>query len=247
MEEKNGNAYEREISITKVLEIMKRCWAYIFIITLLFSIAAAVYTTNFVESRYTSTVKFYIVSDRNNGQLGNELTAAKTLVDSYTVVLKNSDSFLQDVAEDSEVDYSISKLRSMINAASIDGTEAFYVKISDTDPQKAYAIAKAVEKFAPNEIINIVEAGSVKVLNPPKLPTTPDNPGIIQSVILGAFLGFVISALFFVLKNILDNHITTASDLEIFGIPLLGSVPTFGREDAKKKSSKKTKEVRKNG
>ncbi len=235
MEENNGNIYEREVSIMSILAILKRSWIYILIVTLLFSVMAAVYTNNFVEKKYSSTVKFYIVSDRINGQLGNELTAAKTLVDSYTVVLKNSDSFLQDVVEEAGVDYSIGKIRSMLNAASIDGTEAFYVKISDTDPERAYAIAKAVEKYAPSEIINIVEAGSVKVLNPPKLASSPDNPGLGTTVVIGGALGFILSALFFVIINIFDNHIRAEEDLSAFDLPILGTVPTIESDIPKKK------------
>ena len=234
MEENSGNVHGKEISIIHILNILKYSWVYILIVTLLFAVVAAVYTNNFVDKKYSSTVKFYIVSDRINGQLGNELTAAKTLVDSYTVVLKNSDSFLQDVAEEAGVDYSIGKIRSMLNAGSIDNTEAFYVKISDSDPEVAYRIAKAVEKYAPTEIISIVEAGSVKVLNPPKLATAYDNPGLMTTVVIGAALGFFVSALFFIVLNLLDNHIRTEEDLAQFELPILGTVPTIETDSPKK-------------
>ncbi len=239
--EENNNVYEKEISIIHILNILRQSWVYILIVALLFAVIAGVYTNNFVDKKYSSTVKFYIVSDRINGQLGNELTAAKTLVDSYTVVLKNSDSFLQDVIEESGVDYSIGKLRSMLYAGSIDGTEAFYVKVSDTDPQRAYAIAKAVEKYAPSEIISIVEAGSVKVLNPPKLALTYDNPGTTTTVVIGAALGFFVSALFFIILNLLDNHVRTEEDLASFELPILGVVPTIENETQKKKKHSNTK------
>ena len=231
--EENNNVYEKEISIIHILNILRQSWIYILIVTLFFAAVAGVYTNNFVEKRYSSTVKFYIVSDRINGQLGNELTAAKTLVDSYTVVLKNSDSFLRDVIEESGVDYGIAKIRTKLYAGSIDGTEAFYVRVSDTDPNRAYAIAKAIEKYAPSEIISIVEAGSVKVLNPPKLASTYDNPGTTTSVVIGAAIGFFVSALFFIILNLLDNHVRTEEDLASFELPILGVVPTIETETQK--------------
>ncbi len=246
MEERNSNTYQREISIFKIFDILRRSWIYILIFTLLFSIAAGVYTTKFVTKKYSSTVKFYILSDRMNGQLGNELVAAKTLVDSYTVVLKHSDSFLQSVAEEAGITGSnkISRVRSMISTGSLDGTEAFYVKITTTDANLAYKVAMAVKDHAPEEIINIVEAGSVKVLNPPTMAINPDNANITNNVIVGGMIGFMLSTVFFILINVFDNHIRSEEDLASFGLPLLGSVPTIESEMSKqkKKKSKKSKE-----
>ena len=233
-----NNSYQKEISILKIFEILKASWIYILIVTLLFSIAAAVYTNNLVTKKYSSTVKFYILSERMNGQLGNELTAAKTLVESYTVVLKHSDSFLQDVADEAGIEESgaIAKVRSMISTGSIEGTEAFYVKISAETPELALDVAKAVEKYAPAEILNIVEAGSVKVLNPPRLASAPDNANIVSNVAVGAMAGFTLSALFFILLNIFDNHIRTEEDLSSFGLPILGAVPNIEYDVQKPKS-----------
>lgn len=250
MEEHNQNLYQKEISIFKIFDILRKSWIYILIFTLLFSIAAGIYTNNFVTKKYSSTVKFYILSDRINGQLGNELTAAKTLVDSYTVVLKHSDSFLQDVADEADITGSnaIARVRSMISTGSLDGTEAFYVRVSASDPDLALNVAKAVEKYAPAEIINIVEAGSVKVLNPPRLAVTPDNANVTKSIVLGGMAGFMLSAVFFILINIFDNHIRSEEDLAAFGLPILGSVPTIENEQQKPKKLielKKSKEDKK--
>ena len=251
MEENNSNVYQKEISILKILEILRRSWIYILIITLLFSIAAGIYTNKFVTKKYSSTVKFYILSDRMNGQLGNELTTAKTLVDSYTVVLKHSDSFLQDVADEAGISGSsaIAQVRSMLSTGSLDGTEAFYVRISASDPVLALNVAKAVEKYAPAEIINIVEAGSVKVLNPPRLAIAPDNANVFSSIVIGGIAGFMIGAAFFVLINIFDNRIHSEEELVSFGLPILGNVPTIENEASKQKKFsfvKKVKEGEKN-
>ena len=146
---------------------------------------------------------------------------------------------MQDVADEAGIggNNAISKVRSMLSTGSLDGTEAFCVKISATDPILALNVAKAVEKYAPSEIINIVEAGSVKVLNPPRLAVSADNANISSSVVIGGMLGFMLSAVFFILINIFDNRIHSEEDITMFGLPLLGSVPTIENEAQKQKKS----------
>ena len=235
MEENNSNAYEREISIIKILGIIKRFWLYILIVTLAFAAGTAIYKKNFVKNTYSSTVMFYTFSGQY-GQLGNELNAAKTLVDSYTVVLKNSKSFANDVAEMAGItENGISTVRSMLSMGALEETEAFYINATSTDRDLALKVAEAVAICAEKTINDVVGAGSMTVFDPPSLAKGPNDPGITQSVIMSAIIGFLFSAAFFVVINIFDNHVRTEEDLAVFGLPILGTIPTIENDAQKKK------------
>ena len=237
MEEQNGSVFEKSIDFIGVL---KKCWTYMLVAALVLALIAAVYTSLFVSKTYSSTVKFYVVIDRTNANyLSTELEAAQRIIDSYSSFLKHSDSFSRKVAEQSGLSYTPSQLRSMLSVSSM-GSEAFYVKVTSTDPQVSYDIAKVIEDIGPAEMIKFVEAGNVKVLNPPMLSLHPDSPNIMKNVAIAAFIGAVLVYGVFVLFNMLDTRIHSEEDLRSFEIPLLGSVPTMETEETSKKKVPKT-------
>ncbi len=242
MEGKNNSVFEQSIDFIGVL---KKCWTYMLIVALVFALIAALYTSFFVSKTYSSTVKFYVVIDRSTAQhLNNELQAAQTLIDSYSVVVKNSDSFLRKVAEQSDLSLTPSQLRSMLSVSSI-GSEAFSVKVTSTDPQNSYDIAKIIEEIGPDEMVKFVEAGNVKVLNPPFLSLTPDSPNIVKNVIISALFGAILMYGIFLLFTMLDTRVHSEEDLRRFDIPLLGFVPTMELENDSKKKVYKAEDLKK--
>ena len=158
------------------------------------------------------------------------------------MVVKNSDSFLRKVAEQAGLSYTPSRLRSMLSVSSM-GSEAFYVKVTSTDPQISYNIAQVIEDIGPSEMIKFVEAGNVKVLNPPLLSLSPDSPNIMKNVVVAAFIGAVLVYGIFVLFTMLDTRVHSEEDLRKFDIPLLGSVPTMALEEPSKKKVLKSEDL----
>lgn len=235
MEDNKTSVSDKSIDFFAVL---RKCWYYVVIAALLFGLLAAAYTTYFVEKTYSSTVKFYVVTDRSTAQLRTELDAAQTLIDSYSTVLTNSDVFLSDLAAHSGIQYAPSALRSMMTISSM-GSEAFYVKVSNPDPQIAYEIAKTIEEIGPDAMVRFVEAGNVKVLSPAKLSISPESPNLIKNVVLAAFVGAILVFALFILLDLFDTRIHTEEDLKRFEIPILGSVPTMpSQNDTNKKVRK---------
>jgi capsular polysaccharide biosynthesis protein len=235
MEDNKTSVFEKSIDFFAVL---RKCWYYVVIAALLFGLLTAAYTTYFVEKTYSSTVKFYVVTDRSTAQLRTELDAAQTLIDSYSTVLTNSDVFLSDLAAHSGIQYAPSALRSMMTIASME-SEAFYVKITNSDPKIAYEIAKTIEQIGPDAMVRFVEAGNVKVLSPAKLSVSPEGPNLMKNVVLATFVGAVLVFALFILLDLFDTRIHTEDDLKRFEIPILGSVPTMpSQSDMKKKVRK---------
>ncbi|MBQ5800603.1 MAG: hypothetical protein IIW20_01830 [Clostridia bacterium] len=235
MEDNKTSVFEKSIDFFAVL---RKCWYYVVIAALLFGLLAAAYTTYFVEKTYSSTVKFYVVTDRSTAQLRTELDAAQTLIDSYSTVLTNSDVFLSDLAAHSGIQYAPSALRSMMTISSM-GSEAFYVKVSNPDPQIAYEIAKTIEEIGPDAMVRFVEAGNVKVLSPAKLSVSPEGPNLIKNVVLAAFVGAILVFALFIILDLFDTRIHTEEDLKRFEIPIFGSVPTMpSQNDTNKKVRK---------
>ena len=152
---------------------------------------------------------------------------------------------LEQVAEMAGVDYTPKEIRKILTATSLDGTEAFSVTVTDPDPYVALNIANAIVEVAPREIVRVVEAGSVKIIDSPKLAVESDDNGLKRNIIIGFFAGLVLSFVVFYLSEILDVTIYDEEDLEgQFSYPIIGIIPSItppGSEDKGKAKSRQKK------
>ncbi len=186
-----------------------------------------------VDPVYSATATLYVSS--NSGQAGPVLTESglrlsQQLVDTYIVILK-SDSVLNKVAEQTDLGYTANQLRSMISASSTNGTEAFSVTVTNEDPAAAQKIVNTTIDVAPDEIIRVVKAGSVEVIDRAKLPTAPSSPSIPRNTAIGILLGLVLSVAVIVITTLFDTTIHTENDLEAFNIPILGVIPNLEHDN----------------
>lgn len=183
----------------------------------------------FITPLYTASVSMYVSNNDNRSNstiTTNDLSASQSLVSTYIVVLK-SDTLLTKVADKLDGDYSVEDLRKMLTAESIDGTEAFKVSVTNKDPKMAQKISNYIADVAPDEIVRVVKAGNVEVIDYAKLPDKAVWP-LARNTAIGFLLGIFLSAAAIVLFNLMDITIRTAEDLsKYYELPVLGEIPTI--------------------
>lgn len=187
-----------------------------------------------VTPLYTASVSMYVSNNDNRSNstiTTSDLSASQSLVSTYIVVLK-SDTLLTKVAEKLDNNYSVEELRKMLTAESIDGTEAFRVSIINKDPKMAQKISNYIADVAPDEIIRVVKAGNVEVIDRAKLPDQADWP-LARNTAIGLALGILLAATVVVVFNIMDTTIRTVEDLtKYYELPVLGEIPTISIAEA---------------
>ena len=221
MENKN------QINLEKLFYVIKRRIIWIVIIALIAGLAAGLVTKLLVKPEYVSCATFYVKSAENQTNITQQqITAAKSLVDTYIVFLRGND-FLEDVAKTAGVDYTYSQIRARMTATSVNSTEVFKVSISDTDPKTAYMIATVLSNKAP-ELIEGISGGKVSVIDKPQMPTAPNSTGTKRNAVLGAALGAAVAFAAFFVKEILDVTIYSEEDItETFKYPVIGTIPSI--------------------
>ena len=195
----------------------------------------ALVTAFFITPVYSSTAKFYVnnTQDQSTSVSSQDMSASKSLAESSIVIVKNSTSLLEKVIEESGVEISAKALKGSITSGTYSGTEAFFISVDHTDPEKALAIAEAFYTVIPDAIPEIINKGDVSQMDPPRLATEPDSPNLIINILIGAILGIAISFLVFFLAEVLDNTIYTEDDVkDKFGYPIVGLIPTIVTEEA---------------
>lgn len=222
---------EIEIDLRKIFSMLKKKLVFIVMISLIGAILAGCVTNFFIEPKYTANVKLHVYSS-SDSRLGasssissSEFDASQKLVNTYLVVV-TSHTFLEKVADEYGNSITVSEIKSMMSCGQIDDTLAFRVNITSTDPQKAMDIANIIADECPDEIVRVLKAGGVEVIDYAILPTSPSSPDLKKNVMIGFIAAFAVSFVVFLIKELFDTSINDEKDLEKeFDIPILGTIP----------------------
>ena len=220
-----------ELDLSALLKVLwNRIWAII-IVAVIGGAAAFCYAKFAITPQYQSSVMMYV----NNRGVGGtttyqisttELTAAKSLVNTYLVVL-NSRTCLNEVSEKSGTGYSYRTLSGMIDATAVNDTEIFRITVTSTSAEEAQLIANTIADVLPSKISDIVEGSSVKVVDYAPLLPNKTYPSNAKFTLLGLLAGAVLSiAVIFVLQlmdDLIHNEEYLTNTFE--GIPVLAAIP----------------------
>lgn len=220
-----------EVDIKRVFTaVWKRAWM-ICLSAILCGVLALLITLNFITPMYQSTAMFYVnngaisVGDASFSLSSGDITAAKSLVDTYIVIL-NSRACLNDVIDYSDLDCSYEELKGMIKAASVNETEVFQVVVTSSDPAEAETIANAIAYILPKRISSIVEGTSANIVDYAVEAASPSSPNRASNTILGFLIGGALSTLVIAIREIFDITIRTEEDLtQCVKHPILATVP----------------------
>ena len=170
----------------------------------------------------------------------NDLMSAVKLLDTYLVVIR-SNKVMDAVVERLSKDYpgiSAGVISGSLSMGSVAETGVLEVRSRTTDPQLSADICNAVVDVAPAEIIRVVGAGSVEIIDYATVPTGPNPFSPARSAMNGATIGALIAAVLLVLLFLLNRKVTDIKDLkDNYTVPVLSSVRRS------KKDSKDNKKV----
>lgn len=224
----------RTVDLGKIFRlIIKNIWI-IALCAILVSGLALGYVAAFVTPTYQAEISMYINNSSNKNGVVNasDLSVALKLVTTYVNIVK-SDSVLDQVIEELDLDLTAGAVRSMLTAEAVDETEMFRVQITHEDPEMAAEIANTIGRIAPKKITEIIDGSSAKIVDMAKVPVNRASPNYVKTLIIGLIVGSVLSAVFVVTRDFMDVRIKGEEDLaEISDAPVLGIIPDLN-PDAK--------------
>lgn len=226
-----NNEDEIEIDLLRLVRALwKKAWVIILTAALLGAMMLA-YTMYFVKPLYQAEALMYVnSSDISVGGAKvsisqGELSAAKSLIKTYTVIL-NTRTTLNDVIAKSGVDYTYEELKEMISAESVDSTEVFSIKVTSTSPKEAELLANTIAGVLPEKIASIVEGSSARIVDYAVVPVKKSSPSFMKNTMIGVLLGMLLSGGIVVVRELMDDKIhNTDCLLQGYDIPLLAVIP----------------------
>lgn len=220
---------ETEIDLRVVFGIIRKNLVLIVIITTLFGIGAYFYSSFFIAKQYSASATIIVNNKATDKAIisTTEINAAQDLANVYSIIIK-SDTVLQQVIDNLQLNMSYETLNSKISVSSVNSTQVMRITMTHTNAEFAQKVVSEIVEVAPPIITDKVEAGSVKVISASKISNNgkPVSPNLKRNALIGALAGMVLVLLLVFLKELTNNTFKTEDDIiNTLHVPLIGMIP----------------------
>lgn len=218
---------EETIDLRELLAtIKKRFW--IVILTTVIAVGISVVMTNRTKVQLYQAKTTMIVNietyENQSVLTSDQISAGQKLAVLYGEIIK-SRSVLQPVIEKLNLEMTPQQLAWMISVYQVNDTHIMNLSVTDTDPDRAKAIANTIPGVFTEEVKRTIKANGVEVLDP-SLGGYPIVSNSSNKVLIAGVIGVMIGLFIIFLIEFLDNKVKTPQDMEkYFNIPVLGVIP----------------------
>lgn len=220
-----------EINIIDLLNVMIRKWWVIAISIMICGGGTYVYTDLFVEPMYRTDGSIYVncetEAERVDVASSGRMESNARLAVTYVEILR-ARSFLTDVARDLNNKYSYAQIQNMLTIQPVNETELLKITVEGTDAADVCKIVESILQRAGEQLMTIVKAGTVEIVDEPYVPIVPFSPNKSRNTLFGALAGAVLAVGFLFLMELFDTHVKNADEIrQRYSEPVLGEIPTF--------------------
>lgn len=215
------------IDLRELLHVLKSNLILIVAVTVIAALIGGLVTIFLITPLYEAEATMYVNTrqDQTANVTNDQLTSAKNLVPTYSIIVK-SDTVLNQVITNLALNTTYDKLAAKVNVSAVDATQVMRVAVQDADPALAKSIVAEITNIAPGIIIDMVEAGSAKVISAARVGDKPVSPKKTINIAISALVGLVASIGYTLLREMLNNTLKTDEDIQKhLGIVVLGVIP----------------------
>lgn len=224
----NGNR-EKEIDLSRVLNVFKKDFLKILMISLICGIAGWVTATLFLTPVYKANIDLLVNQKSNNQQTQfNVQQADLQAVNTYKDVLGKSvilNPVLKEIKHNDNFEGDLNDLQESISISNETNSQVISVSVKDNNAYTAADIANTIGRIFSRKIKKMMKIDNVAVVTKAKANTTPVFPNKKLSVVIGLLIGFTCSVLWYFIKDILDTTVRDEAFLtDELGLSNLGFV-----------------------
>lgn len=220
---------EKSISIQELFVLLKRYLVLIIAAGLIGGIIIYCVCSFFVAPVYEASAKMIVNSrqEQTGSVTNDQITSAQKLVDTYAIIIR-SQPVLEPVIEKLNLNIDVEVLAKAVAVTSVNDTQVMQIAVQSKNPQQALRIVEEIVSTCPSIIIEAVEAGSVKTIEPAHLKKEPVAPSTNLFTVVAAFLCMVAVVMVVMLRFLLDNTYKSEADLRNdLELPVLGVIPDY--------------------
>jgi len=213
-----------------IFSLIKKLWSnksLILFMALLVGTMALMASIFLIKPSYTASTRIYVLNktQQTDNLTATDLQAGGLLVNDYKEIIKSRD-VINDVIGKNGLTMTPDQLNSKIAVTIPADTRVISISVSDKDPQQATDIANSVRDIASEKIKSVTKVEDVTALEKAQVPNKPSSPNIKRNTVLGILLGAFLTSIFVIVRELLDDRVKSAEDIEeVLGMTLLGIVP----------------------
>lgn len=220
---------KEKINFKRLNSVIKKNKIILILCIIIFIVLGCIYSYYIVTPKYKSTSTIVLTNDNNKGKTTSvtqtDVNLNTKLVSTYGNILK-SNSVLERVIEDLNLDISIEELNKDIKINEIDDTQIIEVSILNKDAAKAQEIGNELNKIFIEEVKKIYNLENVNILDNASLNQEPYNINHVRDICVFGIIGIVCSSIIIMLIYFLDTTIKIEQDIEEYtDLNLIGVVP----------------------
>lgn len=231
---------EIEIDLLELFKVLKSKVLVIILTTLIFIAGSGILTMFVITPTYSSSVQLYVVSSNNLSDL-TSLQLETQLTQDYMMVVETR-TVLEEVINNLSLDMEYEELDGKITVENPSDTRIMKITVSDSDPKEAQVIAREVAKVTAATVSEKMDIKEPTVIEDAYLADEPDSPSLKLNIVIGAFLGLVLSVGAITINYVLNDTIRKEEDIERYlEINTLAKLPLAKGEKRHKKKVRKAK------
>ena len=229
----------KELNLSDLLVIIKSHWMALLAATVLCALVVFGYSKVFITPQYRASAQLFVDTRKVSSEgkdtymSQTQIAAAKELAATYVHIIKTN-TVLNAVIEELDLDISYNQLKNKITAEVVDETQLLKIYVTDTDKATALKIAEKLVEIAPDMVNEKVDSGKLVSIDNPEVSSAPVSPNVSQNTLIGAALGFVLLYGYYLIKRLLDNKFKSAESIQkTLDLPVLGVIPALDKLTSK--------------
>lgn len=219
------------MELRELVALLRKRWLSLVCFVVIGLFVAGAYTLT-LPKQYTASAQLFVSTTQAEGTTAvNNAQFAAQRVKSYAEIV-TSPEVLQPVVSELNLPYSAQELAGVVSASNPALTVLLDVTATDPSPVRAAEIANASAVQLGRVIENLETPNAqaiapikVSLTDPAEPPGSPSSPRTRINLILGALVGLVVGLGWALVRNALDNTVTSPLELDqITSAPILGAV-----------------------
>lgn len=218
---------EQVISISEIIDAVKKRWKIIALCTLIATLVSGIFSFFIISPTYEASTKVFIGKEESSVENYNynDITMYQKLLKTYSELIKTKDLINRSITN-SEYELDVEDVLNNVSVTTVADTQMIQIAYKSTSPN----IAKNMLENITNEFITtaqeLVPNGNVRVLETVELPEEPVAPNKKMNIAIAFILGMMVGLGIVFLLEYLDNTYKNKEQLEKdLDIPVLGVIP----------------------
>ena len=224
-----------------LLEILRLFGRHILVLILAAVVGVAcgyLFTKTQLAPEYSSTATIHVMETEDKKSdivvQNQELQTATLLTNECQEIIQSQEVAMQVISQMNLQDTDGKALvpEKFLKKVEVDipvNTRILTIKVTDSDPQKACAIANALSAASRERIQKVLDLKRVQVVDEAQVASTPDGPDAARNAFTAGILAVVLVMVILVLRFMFDDRIRTPEDVEDYlGLNVLGLIPASG-------------------